>query len=330
MNQKDYFTMNYIPKTEKRPKQTLINFQQKHIGSYPCLDGDNVKLTSLFDYLSLSPDEFVKKANSMFNEFKIKIPKKYPKTCIINDSLIRKFTGQNPFLIPWKEFILCVYNCIILKEEYNMDVKKVIKKELIGNNSRAGILHANSLSGIALHYLKKECDISIPNEQKGKKNPDLIINNIKCEIKCVDSSDWTKEVLNNNENHFLRTGEGPKHELAEDICFDIGKFIEKEKSGFKGIKQGDVIFADLTQKWSLMKWMLITLEHKTKFSLPNIKKFRIIFFTRDNIDFSGFYVDFDPRLWKLIRNTKTIYGIHIPPPLSVKEEKWETKEPHIL
>lgn len=56
-------------------------------------------------------------------------------------------------------------------------------------NSNRGIHHACSMAVIALYYLKEGFEVSIPLEKLDEKNPDLIITNLKCEIKTIQESD---------------------------------------------------------------------------------------------------------------------------------------------
>ena len=139
-------------------------------------------------------------------------------------------------------------------------------------------------------------EVKIPLENEDHPNPDLIINDIKCEVKTIQEYDWSKDID-------PETGFGKKKERGQDLCYDIGTFIAKEKSGYKGILQGEMIFADLTLK-SLGEVISSIKEFghgdKLKYGLPEIKKYRILYFSRIYLDCVCYYIDFEPRLWNLI------------------------------
>ena len=149
---------------------------------------------------------------------------------------------------------------------------------------------------IALYYMNYGYNVEIPFEKSNQYNPDLLINDLKCEIKTIHESDWMRDVDPD-------TGFGKEKFHGSDVCYDIGTFIGKENSGYKGILQGDVIFADLTLKslgnlLSTIKFFLK--ENKMEYTLPEPKKHRIIYFSRRFKECKGYYLDFDPKLWNLI------------------------------
>ena len=91
----------------------------------------------------------------------------------------------------------------------------------------------------------------------------------------------------------------------------MGKFLEKVDSGHKGIKQADIVFADLSYQY--FGWLKkIQDEKMIKHELPDLQNYRIIFFAKKILDFSGFYLDIDPRLWKVIRelNHKHSFSVY--------------------
>jgi hypothetical protein len=189
------------------------------------------------------------------------------------------------------------------------------------------------MATIALHYLNEGRMVSIPTEKDDQLNPDLIIDNFKCEVKTIQEKDWEKEID-------PETGFGKVKSRGADLCYDVGKFIEKENSGYKGILQAEMVFADLTLKsfGEVSKDIRgFGYEDNFKKGLPELKKYRIVFFSRYNLECVAYYVDFEPRLWKLINLASGIeyqpaklsfsipadgkpHRIEIPPP---PEEDWD-------
>jgi hypothetical protein len=229
--------------------------------------------------------------------------------------------------------LTCIYCCIIIEEKYGIDISKILRWELIKPNSRRGIIHASSMATIALNYLNNGYVVSIPHEVKNQYNPDLIINSINSEIKTILQSDWTKDID-------PETGYGKERSRGEDICYDIGAFIGKKNSGYKGILQSDLIFADLSQK-SLGELLadsyMFGFNDKINFIMPEPKKFRIIFFYKHFTNCKGYYLDFEPKLWNLINVASGInyirtmfkfdipgngkmHKIDLPPPPKFKKE----------
>jgi len=271
-------------------------FEIKTMGEdeFSCFNGLPTPCTQspvfdVFNEVGMSPSVFVEKANRLFNEYNIKVPSDYPKNC----SVTTKYYGET-VVNTMDEFANCVASCILIKEQFDIDVSKIIRYELIEKNSRSGILHADSMAAVALYYLKNNASVLIPKEQANQCNPDLLIDSLNCEIKVVDESDWTVDID-------MSTGEGKKHSLSEDICYDIGMFIGKRDSGHKGIKQSDVIFADLSRKsFGFIENMLGIKRN----GFPKLHKYRIIYFAKIISEFSSFYLDFDPYLWELIKTTE--------------------------
>jgi hypothetical protein len=276
---------------------------------WPFFNGHPVPCTStpgFFDLLGefqMSTSDYVNKANRLFDECGVKVPTDYPKLKIAKRKYFRKTLESNPM----DDFAICVGSCILMKEEFDIDVSRIIRKELIEPNSRSGILHANSMASVALFYLRHGFSVAIPSETKDQFNPDLVLDGWNCEIKTVDASDWTRDLDPS-------TGKGKARFLSEDICYDVGQFISKRDSGHKGIKQSDVVFADLSLK--SIGWIeKITGVKRDGF--PELKKCRIIYFTKKITQFSSFYLDFDPHLWELIKTTdaKLSFGV-FPSPAS--------------
>jgi len=242
---------------------------------------------------------FVDKGNELFSRYRIRVPDNYP-----SEGISTKFKRLAKFNVsPWNEFAICVGCSILIDQEFNKDVRRILKNELVMANSYGNILHASALSAIALYYLKKGFDVDIPKE-KNKSSPDFIINGLNCEVKAVRQSDWTESLD-------CRTGRAKKRFLSKDIAYDIGTFISNP--GYKGIKQSDVILADLSLKsFGLIRengWIT-----KNRPGLADLQKHRIIYFAREIIYFDSFFIDLDPHLWQLIKTSERQYYFGIFPP----------------
>ena len=193
--------------------------------------------------------------------------------------------------------MLCIYCCIVIEERFKINTSKLLRWDLIKPNSNSGIHHACSMSVIALNYLRMGLKVSIPTEQQNEHNPDLIINDLKCEIKTIQEKDWSKEID-------PETGFGKRKPRGPDLCYDIGNFIAKEKSGYKGILQGDVVFADLTLKslGDICKDIKgLGFGDQLEYGLPELKKHRIIFFARFDLNCVAYTIDLESRLWNLVQ-----------------------------
>ncbi len=272
---------------------------------FPCFKGNPTPSceSPVFDILGklgLTPEDFSSKANRLFANYRIEVPEIYPKKA----SVKRKLFGEY-ILEPWNEFAICVGCCILIDEKFNVNVSRILKNELIKNNSREGILHASSLASLFLYYLNCGFQPCLQKETNEHTTADFVLDGLRCELKVVDESDWSKDI-----NH--STGRGKRKDLSEDICFDLGRFLSN-KSGRKGIIQADVVFADLSLK--SLGWVnqngWIT---KNRPGLPKPKKHRIIYFSREIIYYDGFFVDFSAKLWNLIKNTQTKHSFGIYPP----------------
>lgn len=290
------------------PDKYRVYFQQHSIPGYS---------PNVFDDLPMELEIFVEKANALFSRYGIRVKDKYPED-LGPDKELGKLIGRQIISYPWHEFVICVYCCIVIEKDYNTNVSKILGRELINPNSVSGILHACAMSVITLHHLCRGHRVEIPIEASDEDNPDLRIDGIRCEIKAIQESDWVRDTIwrggeekrKSREREFLTTGRGRQHDLAEDVCFDIGNFISNR--GYKGIRQGDLIFVDLSLK-SLRR--LMRLAEDDGLHLPELRKHRIIFFARNNLECGGFYIDFDPRLWELVKTTNKQYKMGIYPPL---------------
>jgi len=247
---------------------------------------------NLLKELGVDPIDFVKKANTLIARYKIIIPKDFPKYSTIEREINNKKVDDFPVI----DFLICIHCCSLIEEKYGINTSKILKNELILPNSNRGINHACSMAVIALNYLEEGYDVSIPLEEKNKLNPDLIIKELKVEVKTIQESDWMREID-------PETGFGKRKSRGPDICYDIGTFIRKNDSGYKGILQGDVVFADLTLKsFGEISGDIrgFGFGDKLKYGLPEPKKCKIIYFSRSNLNCVGYYIDFEPRLWNLI------------------------------
>jgi hypothetical protein len=232
---KEYFSF------DKFPSDNFADFQGTPIpGCY------TPNYFDVFNYLGLTAKTFSEKANILFDEYKINVPSEFK---VLDSS----------------EFAICVSCCIIMKEKYSLDVSKIIRKELIDGKKIENIRHASSLASVALYYLNLGYKVEIIEEKEGEPNPDLLINELQCEIKVIQESNWIT-------NYSVKTGKTEEHELFLDLCFDMGEFIKKKGSGFKGIKQSQIIFADLSLK--SFGWLKKILDENKdeKYDFPELKE----------------------------------------------------------
>lgn len=296
--------MDYF-RSSKKGEDIFIHIFNRRMSIYSSKNKPN-----LLKELGVDPIEFVDQVNALFAKYQITIPKDFPKYTIRE----KKFHGKKVDDFPIIDFLICIHCCIIIQDEYGIDTSKILRGELIKPNSNRGINHACSMAVIALYYLKEGYKVSIPVEKKNELNPDLIINNLRCEIKTIQESDWSNEID-------PETGFGKRKTRGPDLCYDIGKFLEKEKSGYKGILQGDVVFADLTLK-SLGDISSdirgLGYGDKLKYGLPEPKKYRIIYFSRHYLNCIGYTIDFESRLWNLIdiaskmEYQRTVFSFSLP------------------
>jgi len=277
----EYFRIN------KKGNDIYIHFFNRRRSIYSSLNKPN-----LLEKLEVKPVEFVNKINALLEKYRIIIPKDFPKHSDINRKIFNKKVDDFPIY----DFLICLHCCILLEDEYRMDTSKILRRELIKPNSKRGIHHACSMAVIAFHYFKKKKNVSIPREKKNELNPDLIIDNLRCEVKTIQEADWERDIDPD-------TGLGKKRTRGPDLCYDIGNFIGKVDSGYKGILQADLVLADLTLKsfGEISKdFRGYGIGDKLQYGLPEPKKNRIIFFSRHYLDCVGYYIDFEPRLWNLI------------------------------
>ncbi len=315
--------MKYFTLTEKE-NWSSIHFFNRGWSIYSTVNKPN-----LLDELNITPKKFVDKANELFDKYQIVIPKDYPKHSIIGKKLNGKIVDDFPVY----DFLICIYCCIVIEEEFGTETSKILRWELIKPNCISSIHHACSMVTITLYYLKQNFIVSIPKGKKKGLNPDLTINDLKCEVKTIQEADWEWDVD-------PETGFGKRKTKGPDLCYDLGTFIRKENSGYKGIRQGDMVFVDLTLKSlgdTLSTIRGLGYRDLIEYGLPDPKKYRIIFFTLFKLEIVGYYIDFEPRLWNLIDIVSGIeyqkarfsfsiaadgkfHKVNIPPPPPTNEE----------
>ncbi len=237
--------------------------------------------------LEMTSGYFVKKANELFDKYSIHVPSNYPKPS----------TGEQGFFGNFGDhFAICIGCCILIEDNFGFDTSRIIRNELIGNSKkgiilRSAILHASTMAAIVLHYLNKGANIVIPKQQANQHNPDLVIDGLDCDVKVIQEFDWETSA-----------SKGEVRSLSNDICYDVGNFIQNRTH--KGIKQSDVIFADLSLKsfgWvNGTGWIT-----ENNPGLPTLQKYRIVYLAKEIIYFYSFFIDFDPQLWDLIKSTET-------------------------
>lgn len=176
----DYFRINH------KGNDTFIHFFNRGWSIYSSINKPN-----LLRELQVDPIEFVNKTNALFAKYQIVIPKDFPK----HSTVKRKFRGKNADDFPYSDLLICIHCCNLIEEEYKIDTSKILRWELIKPNSDMGIHHACSMALIAYYYLKEGYEVMIPFEKEGQLNPDLIINNLKCEIKTNQKPIPTKKKI---------------------------------------------------------------------------------------------------------------------------------------
>jgi len=175
----EYFRIN------KKGNDLYIHFFNRRRSIYSSLNRPN-----LLEKFEVKPSEFVKKINNLFTKYKIIIPKDFPK----HSDIKRKIGDKKVDDFPIIDFLMCLHCCILLEDEYGIDTSKILRWELIKPNSNRGIQHACSMAVIAFNYLKKKYSVSIPREKKNELNPDLIIDNLRCEVKTIQEADWEGDI----------------------------------------------------------------------------------------------------------------------------------------
>lgn len=128
---------------------------------------------------NIEPLFFFEKANMLLDKYKIKVPDDYSKQCFVDRS-----SEKAAYSFPY-EFFTCIYCCITMEEKFGMDTSKILRWELIKPHSRRNIMHACSMAVIVLYYLNNDYDVVFPKEKQDENNPDLLINDLKCEIKTI-------------------------------------------------------------------------------------------------------------------------------------------------
>jgi len=260
--------------------------------------------------LGFEQEEFVREANYLLDKYKIKVPHDFPKPIVTKEALF----GEKPVHVYHTHTVgVCFCNCIQL-EKINVNTAKLLR-ELIKPDPIEGLLHSTSISVIALEYVDKGYKVELFPRTKAGRKPDLLVDGIFCDVKVIQESDWTKEALKNeHREEFLTTGMAPPHYIRDGICFDVGKFIEIRSSD--GIQQAEMLLVDLSLKSLPNLHGMAGVQRQT---LPPPKRNRIVFFCcafHEGKVESGYYLDFDPSLWEVIRSCdKKMRRGWLPPPL---------------
>jgi hypothetical protein len=148
---------------------------------------------------------------------------------------------------------------------------------------------------------------------RGAKKPDLEINNIICELKVRRGTDKTQELLRAcgyNKIKDIPQGETMYSiNLMDRFCFEIGTALRNRL--FEGVQQAETLFFDLSlgyQSEIHEKWPRDLINAKP----VDPKKYRCIFFSNlgqyieNDFDFLSLFIDFDPKLWHLLGESKII------------------------
>jgi hypothetical protein len=268
--------------------------------SWVTLNGQSVEFfhphSSLLDR-GFDQKQFVKEANQLLDKYekkyRIRVPTDFPKPIIAELALFGKEAKNYNAWIGY-----CFCNIIILERDYGVDALPLLYELM----RRGDLLHSTSVSVVAVDYLEKRHEVKLFPKTGIGRNPDLLIDDVTCDVKARREADWTQEIKESErKKEFVATGKGPCHEIRDDICYDIGMAIGNR--GSKGIQQAEMLLVDLSLK--SLPW-LHRMGGVRKQKLPCPKKHRIVFFTweygGDMPACSGYYLDLEPSLWKAIRS----------------------------
>lgn len=298
----------------------------------------------LWPMLGLEPARFVAEANRLFDKYLLAVPDGYPNKCEVKDAFdvrgrrpevadeLRRIADQfegagspdakpafdtfesllaavrgrlDQFRIhhiaPWDTLAEAVAFCVLIEADHGVGVGSILK-DIIGPNSREGILHGATTAAVVLHCLRAGIPVEIVARETEKKTPDLLVGGVTCDVKVVEQWDVAADVS-------WETGRSQDGRLADDLCYDVGAFITHTAA--KGMKQADLILADLSRK--SMGVVQTVGEPKRRqrragavmtVGLPPPQKHRIVLFARRILDFISTFVDFDPALWRLVREDR--------------------------
>lgn len=147
---------------------------------------------------------------------------------------------------PWPELqiLFVLYSNELLNLGFDI---KVLVSEF--NNAQRGdgsdAKHALSLTKLTYHYVTSGHDVIVVKTHPKKPSPDIIINDVKCELKV--RLDQTENRMQQH-RHLLFDGQ---HEKYQDLCFsEIHSHIEDLQRGLRvakvGFRQGECVFLDLS------------------------------------------------------------------------------------
>lgn len=148
--------MKYF-RTSKWNGETCIHFFNRGWSIYSSFNKPN-----LLTELGIKPTKFVDKANALFEKYQIQIPNNFPNYSTIE----HRIKGKKVDNFPIRDFLICIYCCIILDQNYKMDPSKILRSELIKPNSNRGIHHACSMATLSLNYLKKSERYAFPSKKR--------------------------------------------------------------------------------------------------------------------------------------------------------------------
>jgi len=219
-------------------------------------------------------------------------------------------TGKKGIVRPINEYIDFVMYSNILEQE-GIDINNLVRQF---NHSRDyyEIRHIHSLTILTYIYHKNGFKI-----QYLPKGADFTINDIKADVKVVQP-----EILRLPPKEKKLTSEGYL-DIKNEIILEMSKRISSRF--LEGCKQADVLFFDLTSK---MGFGALTILFNEFDKIVEPKKYRLIFYYKKRYphgeeifhkikntnkslgkryfpnlySFKGYFIDFEPYLWKFFSN----------------------------
>lgn len=264
--------------------------------------------------IGYKPQEFVKAANNLLDKYGIDIPHDFPKPLVTErvDPQSKDLMGvRHDVKVNHSRKVPVVFvNCINLETKYNMNTSRLLR-EMTASDPVEGLLHSASVSVVSLAYADDGRKVELFPRTKTGKEPDLLIDGISSDVKYIQESDFVKKIRGAGGVCHVRHGiiSKTKHHTRDDVCFDIARFIQDRCS--KGIRQADMLLADLSEK-SLRD--LNEIGSLIKRTLPAPMSNRIVLFSwsvySGHVD-AAYYLDFDPQLWQAIRRCDKTYRIGV-------------------
>jgi len=156
---------------------------------------------------------------------------------------------------------------------------------------------------VTLSYAEQGYPLELWPSGKRGRNPDLLIEGIKGDVKYISEADFLARILQGGQEniYFLNNNLRVKHywSVGNDMCFNIGRFISSRC--YDGICQADMLFADCSEK-SLRD--LKGGKYSKPESLPTPRACRIVFFSwsiyTNSIE-NAYFIDFSKQLWNDIK-----------------------------